>query len=134
MKSVRLLLLAAAVVGAFTAMPGSAQGKKAGPTVTGVAKALVTALSKGDYAGATRNFDDTMKKAMPVDTLKGVWEQIQAKVGKFKSQGAARTDKIQGYDVAYVLIQFEKSELECKVVENDKKQVSGLFFVPKGAK
>ena len=45
-----------------------------------------------------------------------------------------RTGKIQGYDLVYVLSKFEKAELECKVVFDGKKQVSGLFFVPKGSK
>lgn len=128
----RTLALVLTLTACFAALSCSAAPPK--PTNTGIAKEIVTALSKGDYAKAGAHFDATMKKALPEEKVKSTWQQLQSQVGKFKSQGAVRTEKIQGYDAVYVLSKFEKAELECKVVFDDKKQVAGLFFLPKGSK
>lgn len=128
----RSAALVLALTACFAAMRCSAQAGKRNPTQ--IAREIVTAFSKGDYAGVTRHFDATMKKALPPDKVKETWQQLQAQAGKFKAQGGARTDKIQGFDLVYVLTKFEKADLECKVVFDDKKQVAGLFFVPKGSK
>jgi hypothetical protein len=42
-----------------------------------------------------------------------------------------RQVKEQGYNVVYVTCTFEKSQLDIKVVYNDKQEVSGLWFLPK---
>ena len=91
---------------------------------------LVSLLANGDYEKVVENFDETMKKALPADKLKEVWDSLIAQVGAFVEQTAVRKEKILGYDVVFVTCKFENSLLDAKVVFNQRKQISGLFFVP----
>src|SRR3972149_9855409 len=95
-----------------------------------LAKDLVDSLARADYDDVVRNFDDTMKKALPVDKLKEVWNSLIIQGGAFVEQRGARMEKIMGYDVVFVTCGFEKLVLDAKVVFNDKQQVAGLFFIP----
>src|SRR5262249_20810718 len=45
------------------------------------ARALVTALTKEDFAAATKDFDETMAKVMPSDKLGSMWKLVQMQVG-----------------------------------------------------
>jgi len=76
------------------------------------------------------NFDETMKKELPADKLKEVWNSSIVHVGAFVEQRGTRTEKIMGYDVVFVTCKFEKSFLDAKVVFDDRKQIAGLFFIP----
>lgn len=95
-----------------------------------LAKDLVNSLASGDYGKAVENFDSTMKKALPAEKLQEVWNSIIAQAGPFREQLRARKEKILQYDVMFVTCKFENSVLDAKVVFNQKKQISGLFFVP----
>lgn len=95
-----------------------------------LAKDLVSALASGNYKEAAKNFDGTMKNALPAAKLQEAWESLITQFGPFVEQGAARQEKIMGYNVIFVTCKFEKGFFDAKVVFNDKRQVAGLFFVP----
>jgi len=96
----------------------------------GAARALVAALEKQDFDTAVSDFDAAMKKALPPDKLKATWKGILAQAGAFKSQGAARTEKLDKYDVVLVPCEFEKASLEARIVFDADNKVAGLFFRP----
>ena len=98
--------------------------------IESLAKDLVDLLASGNYEKAVENFDSTMKTALPAEKLQEVWNSIIAQAGPFKEQLGARKEKILQYDVMFVTCKFENSVLDAKVVFNQKKQISGLFFVP----
>ena len=95
-----------------------------------MAKDFVNLLVKRDFAKAVENFDETMKKALPAEKLQETWDSLIAQTGAFKQQTGTRKEKYLQYDIVFVTCKFEKGPLDVKVVYNDKKQVSGLFFVP----
>ncbi len=101
------------------------------PDLTGAAKDFVGLLAKGDYADAVAKFDDTMKGVMPEAELEGAWQSLLGKVGRFQKVIGVSQKKEQGYDVVLVTCRFEKAELDIKVVYNNQRQVSGLWFLPK---
>jgi dienelactone hydrolase len=94
------------------------------------AEALVDALAAGDAEKATTYFDATMLEALPPDQLSGIWNQLTAQVGPFQERLGTRTATQQGYDVVYVVTQFEAGPLDVKVVFDAEGQVAGLFFEP----
>jgi hypothetical protein len=102
-----------------------------GPDFTTMGKGFVEMLAKADYAGAFAKFDATMKGAMPVEQIEGAWRSLLAETGDFNKIAGVRQAKEQGYDVVYVTCEFEKSQLDVKVVYNNKKEVAGLWFLPK---
>jgi hypothetical protein len=98
--------------------------------MTAQARALVDALAKGDFAGASKNFDERMRAALPPEKLQLVWENINTQAGDFKRQTTVRTEKVGQYDAVIVTCEFAFMALDTRVVFNDKRQVTGLFFVP----
>jgi len=93
-------------------------------------KAFIEAVVRGDYAAATKNFDDTMRKALPADKLQELWKTLNNKLGKFKAHGNIRVEKSGKYDVVLVTCQFEKLALDGRIVFDEKERITGLFFVP----
>ena len=111
----------------------SRSAAKAATQATGIetlAKDLVNALAKGDYAKAVENFDSTMKKALPAEKLQQVWSSIIAQAGPFVEQLGIRKERILQYDTVFVTCKFKRAVLDAKVVFNNKRQISGLFFIP----
>ena len=99
--------------------------------LTGPAKDFVGMLAKGDYSGAVVKFDETMKGAMPEETLEQAWQSLLAKTGPFEKIVGVGQKKEQGYDVVLVTCQFENTQLDIKVVYNNEREISGLWFQPK---
>ena len=103
----------------------------AGPSdIELAAKRFVDQLEAGDFAGAVATFDATMTQAMPPDKLEGAWTSVLASAGAFKQQIGVRTEKAQGYDVVLVTCQFERGNLDAKVVYSDDGKITGLWFAP----
>jgi hypothetical protein len=101
------------------------------PDFTGSGKEFVEMLIKGDYATAVAKFDETMKGVMPEEKLAQAWLSLLQQVGPFGNIEAVSQKKEQGYDVVYVTCVFERAGVNVKVVYNTKKEVSGLWFIPK---
>ena len=59
---------------------------------TARATAFVTTLSRGDFATAVADFDDTMRKVLPADKLKGAWETVTGRFGAYQKQTGTRTE------------------------------------------
>jgi dienelactone hydrolase len=98
------------------------------PEQTTKATALVDALVKGDYDAAGKDFDDVMRKALPPDKRKELWEELVKQVGTFQKRTGTRIEKVKKYDVVIVTCQFQKMALDARVVFNAEKQVTGLNF------
>jgi hypothetical protein len=114
--------------------PGQAQAADVnsipGNNLEGIARNYVTLLVNKQFEDAAKEFDSTMKTALPVSKLKDAWNSAAAPMGQFKEQGAARQEKVMGYDVVFVTCLFEKGKFDVKLVYNKSRQISGLFFVP----
>jgi fermentation-respiration switch protein FrsA (DUF1100 family) len=94
------------------------------------ARAFLTDLARGEFGAATRNFDDTMKKALPADKLAAIWKDVQKQVGAFKKQAGARTEKLDKYEIVIVTCEFEKTSLWARVVFDRQGRITGLRFMP----
>jgi dienelactone hydrolase len=94
------------------------------------ARAFLATVARGDFDAATKHFDDAMKKALPADKLEATWKSVQKQAGAFKKQAGARTSKVGKYDVVLVTCEFEKSGLAARVVFDEQRRITGLFFVP----
>ncbi len=94
------------------------------------AKEFVDLMVKGEFAKAVENFDSIMSKAMPKEKLKEVWQTVIKQAGPFKKQTGTRTETLPKFEIVYVACEFEKTNLDIKVVFNREKQISGLWFAP----
>jgi dienelactone hydrolase len=94
------------------------------------ARAFTELLAKKDFTTAEAQFDQTMKTAMPHGKLEEAWNSVVLQAGAFKQQGKARTEKRGAYTLVFITCDFEKTKLEVRVVLDEAKHISGLFFAP----
>jgi dienelactone hydrolase len=63
--------------------------------------------------------------------LESFWPMLQKQVGSFKQQFSRRSDETGGYDYVYLSCEFEKMDLDMKVVfPQGKEKIVGFFLVP----
>ena len=122
----RIILIAITCVAVLLAA-GCGKSK---PSATQQANGMVDSMAKGDFASATKDFDATMNAAMSAEKLGQTWSQLTTQAGAFKSRTKTREAQEAGFQSVYVTCQFEKANLDIKVVINGSGQVSGLFIVP----
>jgi len=99
-----------------------------------IAKSFLNQLAKLQFNEAARHFDDTMTDLMPPSKLEELWNQIQSQVGSYKRYSDIQTQLTPEYDVILIRCEFEKAELETKIVIDRKKKIAGLFFRPAPSK
>jgi uncharacterized protein len=98
--------------------------------VTSRGAQFVELMAKDDFAGAVDKYDAAMTLAMPEPKLRATWQAVQKQAGPFKKQLRTLVEKIGGYQAVFVTCQFERTDLDVKVVFDAQNQVAGLFFVP----
>jgi len=101
--------------------------------LTILAERMVESLAVNDFQWSGTYFDETMKKHLTPDMLKGTWYGLLKQTGKLQSKRVDRIQKVADFDVVFVDCQFEKGRLETKVVFNAQKKIAGLFFLPVAA-
>ena len=94
------------------------------------ARRFIEALHKEDFTGAVKDFDETMKTAMPEDKTRQLWLSLTAQFGAFRQQGNARKGKATPYDIVYVACEFEKGQLNFKVVFDTQRRIAGVGVLP----
>jgi uncharacterized protein len=110
--------------------PAFAQSPSQSDDLIEAAKQLSNSLVKEDFAGVVKMFDETMKRLSPEDKLRDTWKTIIGQVGAFKSQFAVKKEKIAEYDAVILSCEFALFAVDIKIVFNNQKQVTGLFFLP----
>lgn len=129
MKKYRHLLFIFLISSIFMTCTENDSGKKT-VDYTPLAEKFVQLLVNEEYEKAVQNFDATMKGALSVNKLDNVWQNLIARVGHYKKQVGLRQTKEQGFDIVYVTCEFEKAKADIKVVFNDAKEITGLWFLP----
>ena len=99
-----------------------------------ISKQVINNFQNNEFSKIEALFDQTMKNALPAGKLKIVWNDLNEKCGKFQKISTITVDKIQNYDVTFILCHFEKMNLEMKTVFDEKNQIAGLFFIPEDKK
>src|SRR5438128_2123665 len=112
------------ILSAFFCLLTSAGQAPADPVAH--AAAFVTTLSRGDFAAAVADFDETMLKVLPADKLKTVWESVTTQFGPYQKQTGTRTETKDKLQIVFVTCQFEKRLLDVRLVFDADKKIAGL--------
>lgn len=91
---------------------------------------LIGQTTRGDFAGVADKFDDTMKNALPQETLQELWKQLIGQLGPIVKVNGVNTTEVQGYRDIIVACQFEKAAMDMHVLFNGQGRISGLNFTP----
>jgi dienelactone hydrolase len=98
----------------------------------GIARNLVAQMAAGEFDKAVEPFDPIMKRALPADKLKEVWDGLTKQDGALQRVNETAAEKVQQYEVVYVTCEFQRAKLDTKVVFTAENKVTGLFFVTSG--
>ncbi len=95
-----------------------------------LASEFLQALADGRHTEVDLLLDPAMKQALPHSKQQGLWQTLLVQSGQFQGFGPIRTAREAGYDIVYVTCVFENASLDAKVVFDNEKRVSGLWFSP----
>lgn len=125
----------ALIVGLFVAhhqSPIDSSDKGTNAQEIRVARDVVKFFLDGDTAKVSSNLDGALRLVLTPDKQNEELARLKAKVGPFLNESGVRTGNIRGYDVIYVTCNFREASVDAKVVFSSPKEITGLFFVPKG--
>jgi fermentation-respiration switch protein FrsA (DUF1100 family) len=91
---------------------------------------FVDLLVAEDFSAATNLCNATMKDALQATSLAQTWQQLLNQVGPFQQRLETRQQKYQQYDIVFVTCEFERANIDVKVVLDPTRAVAGLFYLP----
>lgn len=94
------------------------------------ARQFISQLQAGQFTEAAARFDKTMSEAMPLEGLKGGWEQVQAQAGKFQEALDANVENQDGYQIVIIKLRFENANVACRLVFDQSGKIAGMGFGP----
>lgn len=96
------------------------------------ATSLLDAAQKGDFAGATKDFDAKMRTGLPVAKFKQAWESL-AQFGALTARGQSHPAAANGYIAVTIPLLFEKANLYAQVACGSDGRVAGFYVKPLAA-
>ncbi len=91
---------------------------------------LLDALDKGDYAGATSDFDDTMKAKLAPEKLGQIWPAVAQQFGERGAREAATTVAAGDHVVVLTPLHYGQSMIDSKVTCDAQGKVAGFYIQP----
>lgn len=91
---------------------------------------LLDALDRGDYAGATSDFNDTMKSRLLPDTLAKAWQAIPVQFGERGAREPAQVSPTPDATVVVTTLHYGTSMIDAQVACNAEGKVSGFYIKP----
>lgn len=95
--------------------------------------ALVGNLDKGDFKGATADFDATMQANLGADKLGAVWQQVSHQFGALQGHGTPQNMLYQGDVVISLPLRFAHGSINAQVACDAAGKVAGFFLRPASA-
>jgi dienelactone hydrolase len=93
-----------------------------------LAQNFVGLLLKADFTSATLNFDDQMKAALTESKLQESWQDLILDAGNLLQLHIESTMEMENYRIVIIRCQFQRHNIDVKVIFNENKQISGLNF------
>lgn len=72
------------------------------------ANAFADLLINEKFKKATQDFDKTMSKALPANSLAKIWKETTDQAGPFQEKLGTRSEKYLWSDIIYITCQFKK--------------------------
>ncbi|HEY4104471.1 MAG TPA: alpha/beta fold hydrolase [Polyangiaceae bacterium] len=98
-----------------------------------IAKHLIESAARHDFAAASRDFDGTMRSALPPEKLARDWAAIEQQLGAFQAVEDIAVKPIvlpKGFRSAFATTHFARGAAIVQVVLDSSEHVAGLFFQP----
>jgi len=127
------ILLAVAILVISAMIISCSPPKPEPPYASEITENVLTGLNQSDFAGFSRDFDDTMKTAFTEQAFAQTRDLIKSKVGDYQSKQYLKTEEKEPYTTVYYKAQFtnEPDGVIVRIVFQEiggKPLVSGLWF------
>jgi dienelactone hydrolase len=100
-------------------------------SVTARGEVVVSAMAQKKFDAALADATKELRDAVSPDKLKAIWDSsVLDQYGAFQKIAGTRTEKKDKYDIVFVTGQFEKGQLDVRLVYTPEKKLGGLQFVP----
>lgn len=96
-----------------------------------IADEMFNAMNEHDYAGFSKYFDETMKKALDENAFNTMTRTFDDKIGAYLSREVEKVESVENLYVVSYKARYEKEEVvsvRLTVRDGDPVQVSGLWF------
>ena len=87
-------------------------------------------LDQGDYAGATADFDGTMKAALTADKLAKVWQAVTQQFGARGKREPARVSAASAHVVVVTPLHYGQSVIDAQVACDADGKIGGFYIKP----
>ncbi|HET6227464.1 MAG TPA: alpha/beta fold hydrolase [Bacteroidia bacterium] len=91
---------------------------------------FITDLSNNRFQEAYDLLDSTTKQAITLKVMEETWKGLQNQVGGYQSYSTIKTESKNNLEIIIVACQFQKSNLDFKLVFNEENKIMGFFFIP----
>ncbi|MFC4764567.1 DUF3887 domain-containing protein [Dyella koreensis] len=91
---------------------------------------LLDALDRGDYAGATVDFDTTMKAKLSADTLSQVWQAIPPQFGERGARDTAQLTQVGEHTVVVTPLHYGPQLIDAQVTCSVDGKIAGFYIKP----
>ena len=89
----------------------------------------ITKLTSGDLTNFYQMFDQNMKKALPENDLKDIWNNLTKQYGTFQYYNSDfKLTNQDGHTIATIPCTFENQTLDVLLSFNSSGEISGLYF------
>ncbi|WEN14426.1 DUF3887 domain-containing protein [Rhodanobacter sp. AS-Z3] len=123
-----MLKLAASLCIVYGLGIGVAQA--AAPSCEATSSKMLAQLDKGDYSGATADFNEQMKSALDADRLNKIWTAIAQQFGARGAHDPARVSEVKGHTVVITPLHYGTHRVDARVVCDPDGKVAGFFIKP----
>ena len=91
---------------------------------------LLDHLDKGDYAGATADFDDHMKASLTSDALAKLWQTMPKQLGAPGARDPAQVTAIPNYAVVVTTLHYSQGMIDAQVACDADGKIGGFYIRP----
>lgn len=99
------------------------------PNSDTLAESVIDALSSGDWATVTAQFDPAMTAALPEEALAAAWAQITAQAGALEGHGIPHAARAADVTVTNTQLNLEAGEFVIRIAFRDDHSIAGLFIL-----
>jgi Protein of unknown function (DUF3887) len=91
---------------------------------------LLDHLDKGDYAGASTDFNDQMKAAETTDKLGALWQSMPKQLGAPGAREPAQVSAIPNYIVVVTALHYGQGMIDAQVACDADGKIAGFYIRP----
>lgn len=126
-------IVPAVMVAAVLAVPAARAADALSPVCLAHAAASLDALTRGDYAGARKDFSNAMAVALGASRLEQGWKALQGGLGAYRSHDTVRQQVLAGHAVAVAAVSFANMQFGFVAACDARGKLTEYRFVPVAA-